>query len=296
MDFKKIGNIFIVAFTLLNLYLIYGILERKDIQHTTSPDTSHNILANMKEMDIGLPDLTGTEMEGKTIYSIQANTDPLMEEEIAGSDIHIGTLNEEGVYYTSFPSNPIELTGNPVDGFEPAAYETINEYVLSDQVMFGNEYGAAQYDAEGKRFVLYHYIDGLPIIDGSSEISLFVNDEGEIYSYQQTYAGPITRQGNALNLIDGKRALELLFINNEIREGFDIETPVLAYQRALHLEDLSMYSPVWSVDVIRSSERATFRVDAVNGTIIRQQAVSKPETSKDEDETEEIEEDAEEID
>lgn len=290
MDFKKIGHIFIVAFTLLNLYLIYGILERKDIQHTSSPETTHNILSNMKEMDIGLPDLTGTDVDGKQIYSIQANADPLLEEKMAETDIHTGTLDEDGVYYISFPSNPIQLKGNPIEGFQEADYDIIKEYVLSDQVMFGSEYNNIKYDEEGRRFLLFQHIDGIPIIDGSSEISLFVNEEGEIYSYQQTYAGPISRQGNALNLIDGKRALELLFINNEIREGFDIEKPILTYQRALHLEDLSMYSPVWSIDVMRSSERNNFRVDAVNGTIIRQQAATKPETPKEELEEENKEE------
>lgn len=295
MDFKKIGHIFIVAFTLLNLYLIYGILERKDIQHTSSPEASHNILENMQEMDIGLPDLAGTETDGKEVYSIQTNADPLLEEKIAETDIHTGTLDEDDVYYISFPSNPIQLKGNPAEGFSEADYDIIKRFVLSDQVMFGSEYENIQYDEEGKRFLLFQHIDGIPIIDGTSEISLFVNDEGEIYSYQQTYAGPISRQGNALNLIDGKRALELLFINNEIREGFDIEKPILAYQRALHLEDLSMYSPVWSIDVIRSSDRDNFRVDAVNGTIIRQQAVTKPETPKEELEEKE-EENEKEID
>lgn len=283
MDFKKIGHIFIVAFTLLNLYLIYGILERKDIQHTTSPETSHNILENMNEMDISLPDLTGTEMDGQSMYSIQADAHQLLEKKIAETDIHTGTVDEEGAYYTSFPSNPIQLKGNPVEGFSEADYDIIKEYVLSEQVMYGSEYSGVKYDEEGKRFLLYQYIDDIPIADGSSEISLFVNDEGEIYSYQQTYAGPFTRQGNALSVIDGKRALELLVINNEIREGVKIEKPILTYQRALHLADLSMYSPVWSIDVIRSSERDNFRVDAVNGTIIRQQAVNKPETPKEED-------------
>lgn len=282
MDFKKIANIFIVAFTLLNLYLIYGILERKDIQHTSSPETTHNILANMKEMNIVLPDLTGTEIDAKQIYSIQANADPLLEEKMKESDFYTGTIDEEGVYYTSFPSNPIQLEGNPVDGFTNKDYEIIQEYIQSEEVMYGKEYSGIQYDENGRRFVLYQYVDGIPIVDGTSEISLFVNEEGEIFSYQQTYAGPVTRQGSALNLIDGKRAIELLFINNEIREGFEIEKPILTYQRALHLEDLSMYSPVWSMDVIRSSDRDNFRVDAVNGTIIRHQAVNKPDNPKNE--------------
>lgn len=291
MDFKKIARIFIVAFGLLNLYLIYGILERQDIQDSSQQPTNYNILTNMEEMDIELPNLEGMELDEETeIYSIQANAHNLMAKEIEENDQYTGILNDQGVYYVSFPSNPVALEGNPVDGFTQSDYQTVRELILSDQVMFGSEYSGILYDASGRRFVAYQYVDNIPIIDGTSEISFFVNDEGEIYSYQQTYAGPVTRQGNALNLISGTRAIEILFINNEIREGSEVLQPVLAYNRALHLEDLSMYSPVWIVDVIRASEKNTFRVDAVNGTIIRQ-PVTPPEPSRQDPADLEIEED-----
>ncbi len=290
MDFKKIGQIFIVTFIFLNIYLIYGIVERKDIQQTSSQSTDYNLFSSMEEMDITLPDLTEVKKDEQEIYSVQANAHQLMEKEIEANDLHTGSINEEGVYYVSFLSSAIQLEGNPIDGFKEEDYEVIQEYVLSDQVMFGSEYGNLKYDQDGRRFVLFQCIDGIPIIDGSSEISLFVNDEGQVYSYEQTYAGPVTRQGNPLNLIDAKRAIEILFINNEIRENFKIEKPVLAYHRALHLEDLSMYSPLWLIDVSRSSDRDNFRVDAVNGTIIRHQSTPKVD-SKEEDASEDIEED-----
>ena len=70
--------------------------------------------------------------------------------------------------------------------------------------------------------------------------------------------------------------------------------PVLTY-RALHLEDLSMYSPVWLVEVERSSERNLFRVDAVNGTIIKQPSVSS-DSSDSSDEQENTDEEKTETD
>lgn len=284
MDFKKIAYIFMVAFLFLNLYLIYGILERKDIQQTSSQEESYNVIANMEELNILLPDLDETKIDELEVFSIQANTHELMETKIKESNNYMGNIDEEGIYYVSFPSNAIQLTGNPTDGFKKEDYQLIREYILTDEVMFGEEYNGLEYDEVGKRFVLYQYVDGMPIIDGSSEISLFVNQEGQIYAFQQSYAGPVTKQGNPLNLIDGKRAIELLFINNEVREGFEIKTPVLAYYRALHLEDLTMYSPVWSIDVIRTSEKENFRVDAVTGTIIKHQPANRPETQKDDNE------------
>lgn len=274
MDFRKIARIFIIAFALLNIYLIVGIVERQDIQYTTSQLTEEDVYDNISESNIALPDLEGTDMESEEVYSLQINAEPLLENEIEANENHSGTLNDEGVYYVSFPSNPIELEGTPTDGFTEADFETVKEYVLSDQVMFGEEYTYSRYDISGRRFVFYQVVDGLPIADGTSELSLFVNENGDVISYQQTLAGPASRQGNPLQLINGGRAIEILFLNNEIRQGSEVQKPILTYRRALHLEDLSMYSPIWIVNVDHSSERNTYRVDAVNGTIIRQSTPS----------------------
>lgn len=287
MDFKKIAHIFMIAFLFLNLYLIYGILERKDIQDSSLQEESYDIIENMEEMDILLPDFSKSKVDDRDIFSIQANTHQLLEEELEDNKNYTGVLNDDDVYYVSFPSSSIQLEGTPSEGFTKEDYQLIRDYILADEVMFGEEYNNIEYDEIGKRFVLYQYIEGLPIIDGSSEISLFVNQEGQIYAFQQSYAGPVSKQGKPLDLIDGKRAVELLFINNEIRKGFEIKEPVLAYHRTLELEDLTMYSPVWSVDVVRSSEKENFRVDAVTGTIIKRQSKEKPEPSEDENNNDE---------
>lgn len=294
MDFKKIARIFIIAFGLLNIYLIFGIFRRQDIQYTASEPADSDVLANVDELDIELPDMEGTDVSDKEIYSLQVNEHELFEEEMEENDDFSGTLNDDGAYYESFPSNPIELEGDPTEGFTEADYELLEEFVESDRVMLGDNYDKIHYEQESRRFVLNQFIDDIPIADGTSEISLFVNEKGEIYAYQQTYAGEAMRQGSPLNIIDATRAIEILFLNNEIRQGSEIKKPVLTYRRALHLEDLSMYSPVWLINTVRSSEVSTFRVDAVNGTIIKQPSSSSDsdqENGEDGDENEDQEED-----
>lgn len=286
MDFKKIARIFIWAFALLNIYLLIGVYERQDIQNISSQPTG-DALTNILAADIDLPEnLSATDIEDEEVYSIQINEEALLENEMKSSDIHTGTINAEGAYYKSFPSNPIVLEGTPADGYTDNDVKDVKQFVLSEQVMFGEEYSYNRFDAEGSRFVFYQEIDGIPIMDGTSEISLFVNEEGNVISYEQTYAGQGTRQGRALDLINGTRAIEILFLNNEIRQGSTVELPILTYRRALHLEDLSMYSPVWIVNVDHSSERNTFRVDAVNGTIIRQSTPVQSENNGEETEAE----------
>lgn len=291
MDFKKIARIFILAFTLLNIYLIVGIFERQDIQYTTAQPTSDNIFTNMEELGIELPDLENNQTNVQEIYPLQVNAHDLLETELEARDELTGSLNEDGtIYYESFPSNPINLEGNPTEDFTEEDHALLEEFVQSEEVMFGSEYSFSHYNEEGRRFVFYQYVDGVPIADGTSEIVFYVNESGEIYAYEQTYAGPASRQGDPLELIDAARAIEILFLNNEIRQESDVQRPVLTYRRALHLEDLSMYSPVWLINVDRASERNTFRVDAVNGTIIRQPVA--PADTNENNENEESDTDA----
>ena len=283
MDFKKIARIFILTFGLLNIYLIVSIFGRQDIQYTSSEPTTNDNITNMEELDIELPDLEGLEIQEEEIFPLQINANHLLADEYNKNDKLTGSLSEDKtVYYESFPSNPIKLEGNPIEGFTDEDYDLLKEFVLSDRVMFGSEYHFVGYDKEGKRFVFNQLVDNIPIADGTSEISLYINETGEIYSYEQTYAGPATRQGNALELIEAMRAIEILFLNNEIRQESIVHKPILSYRRALHLEDLSMYSPVWIVDVDRASERNTFRVDAVNGTIIKQPSASSDSSNEEE--------------
>lgn len=299
MDFKRTVRIFMLAFGLLNLYLINGIVEREDIQNISSHPADSSVIGSMSSSNIEIPeDLSEAGLDETSVYSLQINAHDYLEQEMENSELHRGTLNEEGVYYTSFPSNPIDLEGNPTDGYTNADFEAIQSFVLSEEVMLGKEYTFNRFDQEGNRFLFYQEVDDIPIADGTSEISLFVNTEGDVISYQQTYAGPATRQGVSLTMISGTRAIEILFLNNEIRQGSKVELPILSYRRALHLEDLSMYSPFWNVVVEYASERNTFRVDAVNGTIIRQSSpvAPTPEENPDEEDEEvaELEEDVEE--
>lgn len=281
MDFKKIARIFILAFALLNVYLLAGVYERQDIQDTTMQPTTNTVFSNMEELDIELPDLEGLEGRFDEVYPLQINTHDLLSTLLEENDRLTGNLNEDAtIYYESFPSNPIELAGNPIEGFNEDDFKVISDFVLSNEVMYGSEYDLVGFDEEGRRFVYNQYIDDIPIADGTSEISLFVNDMGEVYAYEQTYAGPSTRQGNALDLIEGTRAIEILFLNNEIIQGSKVSKPILSYQRVLHLEDLSMYSPVWLVVIEHASDINTYRVDAVNGTILRQ-PVTPPSSSED---------------
>lgn len=282
LDFKRVEKIFILAFVLLNLFLFVSFLNRQDIQYISSESTSVDIVSEIKDSGIELPKLTGDPSQADNIYSMQANTHNLLEEEMEQlSDDQTGMVNEDGTFYKSLLSDSIKLDGDPSHGFSEKDLTAVENFVTSSRVLFGDEYRYSHFDLLSSRFVFYQSVNGIPVADGTSEISLYVNADGEIFSYEQTYAGPMSEQGSPLTLITNQRAIEILFSNNQLPENSKIHPLKLIYRRNLHLEDLSMYSPVWLIQVETDSELLSLRVDAVRGTLIQEPAATKTEGSND---------------
>jgi len=279
MDFKKIRNIFIAAFLLLNVFLIYSYFNRYNVQQATTSNNQINVLNVMEQSGIDLPEFENNEA---TIYSMQANQQNLLQEQASELPGQTGSIEENGSYYVSLLSSLIVLEGNMEDGYTDDDIETLNSFVESSRVLYGDQYEYGWVDQTNNRIVYLQTVDGYPVADGTSEISLYTNSDGNVFSYQQTFAGPMNQQGSQLELITDQEAVENLFRNNEIPSGSAVQSPVLSYHRMLHLEDLSMYSPVWVVPVQTSNGLTRHRVNATNGQIIQQETqTQQPESSED---------------
>lgn len=282
MDFRKVENIFLITFLLLNIYLLISYLNRTDIQQASTAPGQVNLIREMEQLGIDLPNLTEEQPE---VYYIQADSHELLEENANQLENQAGSIDQDGSLYTSILSSAIELEGNLDDGFTAEDFDMLDDFINSDAVLFGEEYTFLRFDRDQNRFIYAQEVEGMPIADGTSQISLFYGSDGEIISYQQTYAGPAITQGSPQAVITNRRAVEILFENSEISSNSTVNQPVLTYHRTLYLEDLSMYGPVWYVPVSDGSGERILRVDALEGTII-----SQPTTPVTPQEPEEVDE------
>ncbi|MCC5890215.1 MAG: two-component system regulatory protein YycI [Alkalibacterium sp.] len=286
MDFKKIENIFLITFLLLNIYLLISYLNRSDLQYASTAPDQVNLLREMEQIGIELPNLTE---EDKQVYYVQADRNNLLEDNVDQLENQAGSIAQDGSLYNSILSDPIEIEGTPEEGFTDGDFERLDAFMNSSAVLFGEEYTFLRYDEAENRFVYAQEVDGIPVADGTSEISLFYGSDGNIISYQQSYAGPMTIQGSALDIITDRQAIETLFQNNEISSNSVVGQPILSYQRTLFLEDLSMYGPIWYVPVTDSSGERVLRVDAFERSIIQEptEPVMPVDPDLDEDDDEE---------
>lgn len=265
MDFKKIEIIFIVTFLVLNGYLLYRVLDNYENGFTGNAATQINLAQEMKDENIELPEF---EDEEHDVPYVQAAANNLLEENAEQLTKQTGVIEDNGSLYASILSDPIQLS----EGEELTTKDiaTLSEFVLSDAILFGDEYQFIRYVPSTRQIIYGQVANNIPIVDGTSNIIFHLNGKKEIISYEQTYAGPVTVQGQSRKLITDQDAVEILYQNSEVPSGAKVRKPLLIYNRTLSLEDLSMYVPVWLVEVVTSTDTIIKKVDAVNGNVIQE--------------------------
>ncbi len=271
MDFKKIEIIFIVTFLVLNGYLLYRVLDNYENGFTGNAATQINLVQEMKDENIELPEF---EDEKHDVPYVQAAANNLLEENAEQLTKQTGVIEDNGSLYASILSDPIQLS----EGEELTTKDiaTLSEFVLSDAILFGDEYQFIRYVPSTRQIIYGQLANNIPIVDGTSNIIFHLNGKKEIISYEQTYAGPVTVQGQSRKLITDQDAVEILYQNSEVPSGAKVRKPLLIYNRTLSLEDLSMYVPVWLVEVVTSTDTIIKKVDAVNGNVIQEATNETP--------------------
>ena len=272
MNFKRIEIIFIVAFFFLDIFLLVSYFNRADTNYASTPSQSLNLISEMESQKIDLPNFTE---EKYSVAYVQADAQTLLKENISSLSQQTGKINEEGAFYMSILSNPIQLSGE--DSLTEGDRKILDDFVKSDQVLFGDEYSFFQYNQEKRQIVYNQTVNGLPIADGTSSIFLYLDSSDQVISYEQQYAGPVTEQGSKIELITDREAVETLFRNNEIRDNSRVKRPILTFYRSLKLEDLNMYAPAWYIQIEESNGMQLLRVDAINGSIVKDIPSNKPE-------------------
>ena len=264
MDFKRIQIIFIITFLFLNTFLIFTYFDKNKSYYTSSSNQEIDFIEEMENENIQLPDFS--EIENKVPY-VQAETNNLLEENVEQLKNRSGTVEEDGSLYSSLLSNPLALSEEIEITQEDI--ELLDEFVISDQVLFGKNYRYFSYNLADQKIKYTQIANNIPIADGTSEIVFHLNNKKQVISYDQTFAGPVTVQGESRKLITDKNAVEILYQNDEIPASATVKKPVLTYSKTLLLEKLSMYAPVWYVEVTNSGTIEYKRVDALSGSIIR---------------------------
>ena len=272
MDFRRIKIIFIITFAALNIYLLSVLLEKNATTLSFgSESTTLNIEEAMKADDIEFPTLS-TDQEKipllKTDKGVTLETDQ-------SKLVNQTTVFEDGVLFSTL-SEPIPLE---IDAEELAIVDRtpITDFILQGNVLNGAEYSFLTYLPLRRQLVYAQVANNIPIGDSTGSITFNLDPDYEVISYEQTFAGTAEVQGNSRTVISQKRAVEALYLNNQIPANSTVRAVQLTYYRTLSLSDMDIYSPMWYIEIeIENAPVEIRRVDALTGSIITTSSVSLP--------------------
>ena len=262
MNSRRIEIILIIAFLSLDVFLGMIVYDRYAAATSSTADTSVDVTDEMAANDINYPKFEEVERE---LPYIQADKNTLLQDNMETQNEQAGEFSDAGSLYVSILSNPIELS----EGAELSNNdrEVIQKF-LKENVLFGSAYEYLDYFPSTQQIRFAQSIDGVPISDGSATVTFYFDSQWNIISYDQTYVGPVSEQGDKLRLITDKDAVEALFQNNYIPDKSSVAKPKLTYYRTLDLDDISLYVPTWYIKVTTNNNDAIYHVNAIDGSVL----------------------------
>jgi regulatory protein YycI of two-component signal transduction system YycFG len=256
MDWSKIKTIFIVSFLILDLYLVYEFFKiQVTNEYEIQTEATAEDLIKVKEIEFGqLP--TGYQEE----YYIKAKPKAFTEkdeERAIYSDQNVDIISSTIIKSTLDKPHKVK------EKFEPSQLSTF----IKTHVLHGEQYRFWEKNDEEGTITYYQQYKGKPFYKNSQgRLSFYLNEDDEIFSYEQTYLSNIEELQEPKKIIQPIKAIETLFYSDYIEPKSKITNVELGYYTLVPLEDTTqVMNPAWSFVI--NGEKRLF-VSAFEGKII----------------------------
>lgn len=277
MDFKRIMLMLTLFFLIFDIYLGFRVYQQ--VQSTTirqSDFQQQSIEQRLQARDITLlSPLNEEEVQG-TLIKTEENTvlrdglNQLTHQQVNFSDDNVLTatfdepLNLEGQITPETSTLPSEV-----------AKFIRDQYLLNDELFIeGGAYTQYWYLPTNRTIVFWMTaINNTPIVDGSAEIKLQLDENYNIVSYTQTYQHNFVTldEDKPYKLITAREAIEVLDtrIQTNLPSNSTIIHVTLSYIKYKEWDEINIYLPVWNVVYQRSEgQTGSMLVDAIKGQVM----------------------------
>ncbi|CAM5359107.1 MULTISPECIES: two-component system regulatory protein YycI [unclassified Niallia] len=257
MDWSKIKTIFIIAFLLLDVYLIYEYVKIKEYQRAddlpTEPPT-HTLSRLGIDYDKEKLPVNNVKDQYLSAKSKKFTDDEIKKLEkglLSGQEITV----RDSIYLQAVLEKPISIDKE----FDP---DELSDFLLNS-VLNGAEYRFLE--KKGNTIKYYQQHAGKTLYrNPKAELTFNVNEENKIVSYNQTYLENIKEMDKEEVIMQPPDAILNLFKNNFIESGSYVSHIELGYYTQLDTS-AQLLAPTWKVTV----NEEDFYVNALDGQVIQ---------------------------
>ncbi|WP_429756588.1 two-component system regulatory protein YycI [Bacillus sp. S10(2024)] len=257
MDWNRIKTIFIVTFFILDLFLVFQFVDKKDssqLDYTTET----NIEEQMKADKITAENFP--KEPTKDTYIMAKNR--------VFSDEDIHSLKNQTVSLQE-TNTLVSKLKEPFWNAKTTASDNYSEFLRS-YVIDGQKYSAAG-KVEGSRVYFFQKYKDKPLFyNQHGMIVAELNEKKEIVSYTQTMLYEFKEMGDRnkeLDIISARNALETLYTKTELKQGIHIKGAKLGYATVVapSSSNVQVLVPTWNL----YTDKMDYFVNAIEGQIIQ---------------------------
>lgn len=257
LDWSKTKTIFILIFLVLDLFLVFQIIEKRttaELEYITESTIEEQLEAD--EITYGeLPNEFSNEsyITGKRKKFISPDLMKL-------KDQTVSFLTEEWIISTL--NEPVPLP--------EANIETFLDKFLKENVISGNSYKYWGWNKKTDKLLYFQTYRGRPLyFNENAMISIQLNKENEIVSYEQTMLTnikEIKEEGSNQDILPPIKAIENLYNNDYLTSGGHISEVELGYYKNVPISgDVQIFAPTWHVVLANGMN---YFVNAIDGQVL----------------------------
>ncbi|MBA3927005.1 two-component system regulatory protein YycI [Listeria rustica] len=257
MDWKKTETIFIIAFLILDIFLLILFIDSR-MSSSPTPLVSQTLEEKLKSENITYGKIPSNPEKGSYL-----TTEPLAFTQKDINDLKgqkISVLNADQRIY-SVLVKPVKI--------DPEKYGADLMPFLKSDVFEGDRYTYWGYDSDRREMTFNQKIDGRPVLfNTNGQIVFNLNKDNEVISYRQTMLGDPKMFDEKDDVISGTDALEVLHQHGDLKQNSKIVNTTLGYYNLVSLPSSDVYLPVWAFEVKHEKQTTFFLVNGLEGSVI----------------------------
>ncbi|MEH7382023.1 two-component system regulatory protein YycI [Bacillus sp. JJ1533] len=254
MDWSKTKSLFIITFLILNIFLGYQLVQKRD-------SSQLNVLSELSiDEELAAEEITYEALpkEPVELSYISGKVKIFTEEDVKSLKNQDVNLETAGVLKGKF-KDPVKISFTD--------QVRIQQFV-KDNLLDGEKYTLWSVNEEEGTIVLVQTHNDYKVFGQSLNISgviyLYVNDDHEVVSYEQTLI-PEFIEHELEDLITPKETLENLFKNSHLKSGSHVTKVEIGYYPLVPYSESQLLAPTWHVVI---DDEVDIYVNAIEGQII----------------------------
>lgn len=267
MDWNKTKTIFIIVFSILNVFLysfyFNRLMDEQNVQVMGKTSTE-----DLLKMD----NITYSELPpyfNDPSY-LSAKSKKFTKEQLDALDNQAPIL-EDGTYLKSILKEPVSVMNEKGD------YD-FTEF-LSKHVLFGSDYVLWDVDEEERQALFFQKVKDNPIyFSRKAMLTVFMNRDGEVTHYEQSMFDEFDRFNRKKDLISPIEAIGNLYSRGYLPQESNLQQMTLGYSTFVQVTETQVFAPTWHVRVkLKDGKIEDYFINAIEGKMIEFQTESSDE-------------------